>query len=486
MNELKDLEMDREKPKLRLASLDFQRGVAIWMMTFLHAAANMYDSSFISENPGNILDLPISVILLIVFFGFFAVWNSYFLFISTTVNSLSMSKKILNGQDPKKILLRQILTGIGLLVVNIIDNSFLYSGYFGMSIRTGDWTNTYPLWRGFFEMGTLRIIAWSIIVCSILIYFLLKDKGYEKYRRNMIILGSLAVIIIIASQFVHNAVDNINWTIPSILPTGVDLGNNPSWPSVDFQALNASFKSWILTIFAGDIEPIFPYFATALVGAMIGMTLSKPEPIKKLPLIGGISGLGTMGLGGLFIGLGFVSFGNERPPLGNYFIMFGAQICSMFLLLWLVEYRGKAQQFGDNIIVKHFRKWGMISLSIYVLQIYELLPRFVVGSIYNLIFYPRINMVSGSAFKIGEEYKTLIFAIIAILFFELLIYLWSKVNFYLSFEWIITKSVSLVTKQTTYRLDVNAMMNKIQWIDYKTISQQNQISKETINTSNSV
>jgi len=95
-------------------------------------------------------------------------------------------------------------------------------------------------------------------------------------------------------------------------------------------------------------------------------------------------------------------------------------------------------------------------------------------------------MVNGSAFKIGEEYKTLIFAVIAILFFELLIYLWSKVNFFLSFEWFITKSVSLVTKQTTYRLEVNAMMNKIHWIDYKTISQQNQISKETTNTNNSV
>ena len=88
MNELKDMEIEGVKPKQRLASLDFQRGLAIWMMTFLHAAANMYDSSFISENPGNILDLPISVILFIVFFGFFAVWNSYFLFISTTVNSL--------------------------------------------------------------------------------------------------------------------------------------------------------------------------------------------------------------------------------------------------------------------------------------------------------------------------------------------------------------------------------------------------------------
>ena len=467
MSEIRTADFSTPAPKQRIATLDFQRGLAIFMMTFLHAAANMYDSSFIEDNPGNIFDMPVAVVILTIFLGFFAVWNSYFLFISTTVNSLSMTKKISNGQDPKKVLFRQILTGVGLLAVNIIDNSFLYSGYFGSSIRTGDWTNTYPLWRGFFEMGTLRIIAWSIIICSILLYFLLKDGGIEKYKRNMIIFGSLAGIILIASQFVHNAVDNINWIVPTNLPPGVNLGSNPSWPGIDFQALNASFKSWILTIFAGDIEPIFPYLATALIGAMIGLTLSKKEQNKRMPLYGTLAGIGTLALGGMFIALGFVSFGNERPPLGNYLVMFGAQICTMFLFLWLVEFRGKAEQFGNNRFVKHFRLWGMISLSIYVLQIYELLPRFIVGSFYNLIFYPQINMVAGGAFGSGEEYKTLIFAVIAILFFELLVYLWSKVNFFLSFEWCITKTVSLITKQTTYRLDVESMMNKIQWIDYK-------------------
>ena len=466
MNEIRAAGLSADKPKQRIATLDFQRGLAIFMMTFLHAAANMYDSSFIEDNPGNIFEMPVAVIILTIFLGFFAVWNSYFLFISTTVNSLSMTKKIVNGQDPKKVLFRQILTGVGLLVVNIIDNSFLYSGYFGSSLRTGSWTNTYPLWRGFFEMGTLRIIAWSIIISSILLYFLLKDGGIEKYRRNMIVFGSLAIVILIASQFVHNAVDNINWIIPSNLPPGIDLGIDPSWPGVDFQALNASFKSWILAIFAGDIEPIFPYLATAFIGAMIGLTLSRKEQNKRMPLYGTLAGVGTMALGGLFIALGYVSFGNERPPLGNYFVMFGAQICTMFIFLWLVEFRGKAEQFGNNGFVKHFRLWGMISLSIYVLQIYELLPRFIVGSIYNLIFYPQINMVAGSAFGLSEEYKTLIFAVIAILFFELLVYLWSKVNFYLSFEWCITKTVSQITKQTTYRLNVDAMMNKINWINY--------------------
>ena len=461
------LEMGETRTSKRIASLDFQRGLAIWMMTLLHAAANMYDTSLIDEDPNNILNLGIGVIILIAILGVFAIWNSYFLIISATVNSLAFSRRIISGGNPEQGLLKQLLAGFGLLFVNMIDNSFLYSGYFGSAIRNGDWSNTYPLWRGFFEMGTLRIIAFSMIINSIMLYFMLRKDGYKKYIRNMVIFGSLALIVIIASPFVHLGVDNIPWEIPSILPTGVDLGNDPSWPNVDFQALNYSFKSWILTIFAGDIQPLFPYLATSFFGAMIGLTLARPQPVKKFPLIGGLSGVGCLGVGGIFAALGFISFGNERPPTGNYFLLFGGQICTMFLFLFLVEYRGKSQKFGNNRVVKHFRKWGMISLTIYTLQIFELVPRFVLGSLYNLIFSTNRAFVSGSVFGVGEEWKTILWAFVVMLFFELFVFIWSKINFIGSFEWIITSIIRLSTKQSSYRLNYKVMMNKIEWMNYK-------------------
>jgi len=464
---IRDSDTPQKEMSKRIASLDFQRGLAIWLMVFVHAAANMYDSSYIINNPDQILSLPISVLILMFGLGFFAIWNSYFLFISSTVNSMAISKRITDGYNPKTVLIKQILSGAALCIANIIDDSFLYQGYFGVAFRTGDWTNTYPLWNGFFSMGTLRIIGWSMIINAVILFFLLRNNGHEKYRRNIIIFSSLALLILILSPFIHYWVDNMPWEIPTTLPPGVNLGPDPTWPSLEFQPLNASFKAWILTIFAGDIEPIFPYLATAFIGAIIGLTLARKNPVKRFPLIGGLSGVGTMGLGGVFIALGFYSLDNTRPPLGNYFLMFGAQICSMFLLLWLVEYRGKSEKFANNVIVKHFRRWGIISLSLYVLQIFELIPRAIIGFFYNLAFNTNINMIQGAVFGIGDEYKVILYAILVMVFWELLVYLWSRINFCLSFEWVIVNLIGLYTKQKSRRLNVKYMLDEVEWIDYK-------------------
>ena len=82
-----------EKKPERLASLDFQRGLAIWIMTFLHSFEHLYDYNWVKENPERVLDLPIPVLIAGLTVGFFACWNAYFLLISSTVNSLAMKKK---------------------------------------------------------------------------------------------------------------------------------------------------------------------------------------------------------------------------------------------------------------------------------------------------------------------------------------------------------------------------------------------------------
>jgi predicted acyltransferase len=336
---------ESSKPLERIASLDFQRGLAIFLMIFVHGAANIIDYSYIEEDPTIVKDLPIPIILIFVVLAFFAVWNSYFLLISVTVNSYSMVRGIENGKEPERIVLKQCLTGFGLLLVNMIHQSFMATGYFGIAIITGDWSNTYPLWNGFFNMGTLRIIGLSLIISSIVLYFILKNNGHKKFYRNILILGILALVFIIPSQFIHNWIDGLNWIVPGNLPIGSEFTFNNVWPNVEFQALNASFKSWTCSLIAGDVMPIFPYFGSAFIGAIIGLSLANPKEAKRLPLKGGLSGVFIIGLGVLLIFLTSFTFGTTRPPIGNYLFMLGGQLCTLFLFLWLVEYRGKSQKF---------------------------------------------------------------------------------------------------------------------------------------------
>jgi len=454
------------KPE-RIASLDFQRGLAIWIMTFLHTFEHVYNYNWVKENPEQIFSLPKIVIFIGLFIGFFASWNAYFLLISSVVNSLSMTKKAANGAPPKRILRKQLVTGFSILLIGYLDNCFGYAGYFGLSIRTGDWSNFYPMWSGFFAMYTLQIIGFSMIINGIIHYFLIRNGGHKKFRRNMLTYFFLALFIIILSPFVHHWVDNMPWEPLKYLPPEIGLGDHQNWPSIHFQASNASFKGWLMTLFAGDYEPLFPFLATSFAGSMVGLALAQPKPYRRLPLMGGVISFGLMTLGVIFITAGFVTLGNNRPALGNFLLMLGGQLGVIFLLLGLVEYRGRGEKFANRRIVKHLRLWGMISLSIYVLAIFDLFPRWCLSAIYNLIYSSNINLMQSSLFGYGKELQALGVAVFVIFTYELLVYLWSKNDFKYSFEWFVIRLQTLGSAIVSSRLNVDLIINQTHWINYK-------------------
>lgn len=459
--------LDAKKATKRIASLDFQRGIAIWLVIFLHAFEHVYDYNWMKNDPEAIFNLPKIVLLIGITVGFFASWNAYFLLISSIVNTLSMTKKAASGQDTRKILGKQLITGFSLIIIGYINNCFGYNGYFGTALRTGVWNNTYSIWSGFFAMYTLQIIGWCMIINGFIQFLLLRNYGHERYPRNMIIFAMLALFVIIMSPFIHTWVDNMAWELPTYIPPEVGLGDHMQWPSVHFQANNASFKSWFLTLLAGDMEPLFPYLATSFVGSMVGLSLAKPKPHKRLPLIGGFLSILLISIGVMFFLLGFITLGNNRPSLGNFLTMLGSQLGVVFILLRVVEYRGKGESFANRRFVKHFRLWGMASLTIFSLAMFELVPRFALGSIYNLLYSSDVNLLGSSIFGYGEEIKALTVAIVVITSFELMVYVWSKFNFKFGYEWFIIRLQSMVTRSQSNRLNVDLLLNKTQWENLK-------------------
>ncbi|NHK32144.1 MAG: hypothetical protein FK730_12375, partial [Asgard group archaeon] len=57
--QLKDSESFHKSSSKRIASLDFQRGIAIWLVTFLHSFERLYDYSWVKEDPEAVMKLPI-------------------------------------------------------------------------------------------------------------------------------------------------------------------------------------------------------------------------------------------------------------------------------------------------------------------------------------------------------------------------------------------------------------------------------------------
>jgi hypothetical protein len=472
---VKDSESFHKPHSKRIASLDFQRGIAIWLVTFLHSFERLYDYSWVKEDPEAVLKVPAPVLVAGLFVGFFACWNAYFLLISSTVNSYaSARKRYQTNKQLVKIFKKQLLTGIGIIFAGMLTVGFGFSGYIDNSIQTGNWNDFSVIYKNQFRMSTLHMIGYSLVINSVIRLVLLRNNGQRKFRRNMLVYAVLALAVIIASPFIHNWVDNMPWKLPENPP--LDLRDATTWPNEYFQGENASPKAFFLAILAGDMEPLFPYLATSFVGSMIGLSLAREKPIRKFPLVGGFAGVTFMVLGAIFLSQGFFVPSNGRPALGNYFLMLGGQMCAIMLSLALVEYRGRSEKFARRGIVKHCRLWGMISLSVFSLGIIELFPKWVLSKVLTVLFEP-VNLVQKSVFGFGKEYLAILVSVYVICFFELVIYLWSKINFKYSLEWYIIKVASAGSQIKSSRLNVPMMIYNTNYVNYKLRLQANDITK---------
>jgi len=459
-------QIDEKKSSERIVTLDFLRGLSILVMTFAHCFYHVYDYDWVVEDPTKLFEYPIIFVGLGLFVAFVGTWNTFFLLISITANTLVMFKKAAKGMDEKKLLYKQLLSGFLLYIFGSAIYSFGYYGYFGQSIRgRNTWDTTYEIWSKFFQIHTLQTIAFSIMITAVVNYFLIRNEGYKKIKRNLIIYATLAVSILFATQFVQYWVDSMDWIIPTTFPSYMEIVQTPYWPNIHVQASNASFKAWFMAIIAGDVEPLFPCLSTAFVGAMIGIVVSEKKPSRKLPIIGFIGGLVSMGIGGLLIVLGLpYSIFNQRTALSTHLIQLGGQVITLVVILRLVEYRAKAYIFAKRRFVRYCRKWGMIALSIYGLEILDLLPKWTL----NLVLGEKtgINFLLGTL-GYGKMTYALLVATYSIIWYDIVIRLWSRVNFKLSFEWVSIRLQGLITKSPSTRLDVDLILNKTKWQEFK-------------------
>lgn len=86
----------------RIATLDFQRGLAIFMMVFFHSMQHLYDFGWVRDVE-NLLKMNFLIVIGILLMVFFVGWAGYFLIISAIVNALAMSKRASKGHRPVQI-----------------------------------------------------------------------------------------------------------------------------------------------------------------------------------------------------------------------------------------------------------------------------------------------------------------------------------------------------------------------------------------------
>lgn len=425
----------------RIVSLDFLRGLAmICMMGFhvlihvsYHAQASNYsDLDAIMES--GLLPLFILIFLL-------ANFRALFLMVSMTVYGYTMTRSILKGRDQKQLLKKNLFFAFILYLVALFTESVPANwGILGRSIMKDRWVPEAINRVMHFE--TLNSIAVSIAVLSILLYFLGRNDGIKKKKRNILVFTITAIVIVITAHFVLQYVEAV-WPEYYALGYSIkdDLANNTFSEQYTWNSVGEFFLKLILSAFIGVEQPILPFMATTCIGGLIGYLLAQEKVSEKLPRRGMLIGLGLIIAGAIVLILDFDAFSVDFNvfPTWFYLLSTGIELIFLMALLRMVEFsrRVALSEKMNNFVKKTrvARRWGMISLTLFMWQVF---PEFLMRFLGNIVTGGQIEFMDRG--EAGGLASIIMIAVVLIVW-DLIIRLWEKAEFKGTMEYIMTMLV---------------------------------------------
>ena len=388
----------------RIDSFDILRGVALMLVVFFHTSvynfANIDKIDF--SNP------PISVVLI----SFLILWGGVLIFYSGVINDWMISLRSKEKGTLKYIFISGSILIILHYALNIFlgrwANDFVYNRpdltVVASSIRNMQFS--FPHVSKFFEGSALSTIAFNLIILAGIFYFLLKNNGMEKEKRNYAILWILGFLIMIFS-FVRI----------SIYPILTESINN--------NYLLATFLSFTIA----NPYPLLPYLAYGCFAAILGLMIYKKrnDLIKKLILPTGV----------FFFLYGLIGCMNFPKTIStpDYFWYFKTHLeLGIFILLmagvWLI--------FKDKTILRweFIKNFSRVTLTVYLLETF-------VSEIFRkilLLLIPSWNQTINGC---------LLFGAFNVLFWIVVLSIWKKHDFKYSLEYYWVKLFRKLGKEST-------------------------------------
>lgn len=465
----------------RIVTLDFLRGAAIWFMLIVHAIMEMGGFNSGASPEIGWEELAFSEKFFLGLLLYLASFRGLFLLISILVNVYVSHKNLEKGHSPEKILLKQLLMGgLILIIANLFQLFLHWDGLFQIFIYQKDALYSSIKYQ-FFDFSVLHCIGWSMIIAGVLHYFLALRR--EKRQKQYILLTSIVYLVLITTiisltPLVTESVGNY-----FLNNYGYDfLGIEPQQGQWNLPITSAKefFARMFFKFLVGHIQPMMPLFATALIGSLIGMHLAQKKPLKLLPLfilIGFVASLS----GSLVIiiknGFGRLRY---RPNLGLYLFSLSGQLLILAFFLFLIEYKGYTKRFIKY--TKYFRRFGVISLTVFVFQIIDCVPRYFLQFItgfFAIVFYDSLSFGTDKIMDVGWKtaidvpaalYQYLIATALIVAWWSLIIWLWEKVNFVGTLEWMIVSLVNINKKlPPSSRTKIRTILNNPTPIVFKGI-----------------
>nr|MDO8111671.1 heparan-alpha-glucosaminide N-acetyltransferase domain-containing protein [Candidatus Sigynarchaeota archaeon] len=480
----------------RYASIDFLRGLAIFLMLFLHVVNHVLDVGDILVNLNDVPLINTMVFAILPYLGGLA---GFFLIVSAIGNMISMYRHLQRGNSVNSLIVKQVVGGCILLAFAMLTEGVIgYWGAVGEVFLSLDKVDLYwwlpALYRGY-KFETIHTIAWCIIVNGLVQGVLSRHERWKKPALLIKIYAVLAVAVLASTQFLWDMASAITTALGNPgYPHGSDplLGNGE--PVLGLSPWYDHVLYFFLNPIAGAPEPIFPYLAASFIGSIIGIVLSQPResiprdfPRKMLWV-----GLTMFLVGTVYIILFFVvqlaggvSFGTLADMYRNiwdhhywtpehgfwplawvfqFVSLNGFAIMATMLVIKLVEFRGNGAQFAKK--TAFIRRFGFIAFTNYAFQWLYYIAWFLV----TLLFY-------ANPYKLIDWGGTVITWVLTLGFYEGMMLLWERVRYTGSIEWCVSALGNLLIPAKRGRkegakrwwqaaqLDVDGSFYHAEWLD---------------------
>jgi len=261
--------------------------------------------------------------------------------------------------------------------------------------------------------GPLPIIGISGLVVPILIYFLIRKQKDENLKRVKMILGIIATTILVLSIFLH----------PILEPIMYDALDNNNFPL----AIGLGY------LIHRDF-PIFPILSFAVYGSILGLSLAKGEDKPKIAKLW-LRFAAIIILSGVVFLVISLSFGFYAWNFVR-FIQLGVYFLILVALLSAIDFKHEDKQ--KKILERYtpVMWFGRTSLTILVLEV----PLAEIFRLILSLIYPG---------WVNDLFTCVLFGLFNLVMWGIILFLWEKIKFKGSLEWLGAQLVKKASRTTT-------------------------------------
>jgi len=417
----------------RIHSLDLLRGGGILVILIIHRlhyhwAGLSGKEAVRAELAGPLKPLVILTIALFTMAG-------VFYFVTGFVNAYSVTNRIRAGASRAVAMRGAIVAGLWLIGLNYVYRVFLSNGFqtgvggeaprFPAGILAGwiRYGQAPPFrWSQVTEPGTLALIGWILIIVTLLLVWRLPKRqeapGSLEVGPNLGVLAVCAVLISPALKFF------LRPAYESALASG--------------RILRATALGLL-----SDEFGLFPYLAFGLVGAVLGVAVSRGG---ALPAIRKRASLGSLGLFAVAIAALLASDRHSEFGRRVMGVAVSAAELSLFVVFWVVL----SKIFDDadssrrhNWFIRGIARFGAVALTVYMLEgiLAETLARL-------------LNVGFGQAWS-KSYFLVFAFGILCAAVWWAALIVWEKGKFCASLEWVSVKLLRTLGKKESGKLRNN-------------------------------